>query len=277
MPGKKVPYPAYRIMLHLYPKSYRQEYGEQMLQTLQDMLDETTGSLDRLAIWLRVIAETPLSVIKENISNIGEGSMNKLTKIPNRQLAIGVLSIAILFIGFMVGVGRNTIVSAVAGALYDKSLRDVTMAQNTALSTPFTRVSGHTPRPTSQCSVGPTSGIKVEIECQATIQTYIKLGQSSSDKHDILDSVTAITAALKAEGYQSGSNNVTLTSLVAGTYDGKDYSPDAFYRKVTGKDTCIYDTSVAYSNPAQPAINMSLNCSRTLDMFGKPAARTIYY
>lgn len=276
-PNKQLSHPLYRLSLHLYPKSYQREYGDQMVQTLEDLLEEATTSLDRTAVWLRVIAETPLSVIRENVNNIGEGNVSKFMKISNKRLVIGGVSLAILVMGFAIGVERNSIVSGVADILYANPIRSLTIKQNNTLANPFGRFGGHTPKPTKQCSVGPTSGIKMQIACGATSQAYTKLGQSTADKARVLSSVAAVTAALQAAGYHSGSNGVTLSSLVTGTYAGKDYSPDAFYEKVIGKDVCVFDTTIAYSNPAQPAINMNLSCSRIWDMFGKPYQGPAYY
>ncbi len=203
--------------------------------------------------------------------------MNKLVKTSNKRLVIIGAVITAILIGFAVGIARDSILGGTANIVYGHQIRSLSSAQNSALSNPFVSLAGRHPKLTNQCSVGSTSGIKMEVDCAATEQAYAKLGQSSTDKTRVLDAAATVSNALKMEGYQSGSNDVTLTSLIAGTYEGKDYSADAFYEKTVGKDVCIFDTMIAYSNPAQPAINMSLTCSRPLDMFGKPYRGVTYF
>jgi hypothetical protein len=179
-------------------------------------------------------------------------------------------------VGVAIGFGRDEIMSQTANLLYGNSIRKLTVMQSSELSNPLVLLGGAAPKFTRRCVVGP-SGLQPEIDCTVSSQTYLKLGQSNVDKTAILNATSAITKALKAEGYQSGSNDVTLTSLVAGTYEGRDYSPDAFYRKVIGKDACMFDTQIAYANPAQPAIHTDFSCGRSLYMFGKPFQGNSYY
>ncbi len=274
---KIAPHPFYRMTLFLYPRTYRHEYGDQMVQTLQDMLDETDSSLARMSVWLRVAIEIPLSALKENVNAIGEGGMNKLTKISNKRLVIGGVAVLVLVAGIAIGMGRYSIAGGTASIFYERSLHNVAVAQNSALSHPLTALSGRTATFTDECAAVPTNNIKMEINCEASERMYTKLGQSTADKATMLQSVSEVAAALKEEGYQSGSNGVTLTNLVVGTYEGKDYTPDAFYEKFIGKVVCTFDTSIAYANPGQPAINISLGCSRLLDPFGKPYRSAPYY
>jgi hypothetical protein len=94
-------YRVYRALLHLYPKSHRRAYGRQMVQTLDDILSEQEGRYGRFTVWLRVFFELPINIIEENLNSRGDMSVNKLTKISNRQLIYMVL--AILVIGSYVG------------------------------------------------------------------------------------------------------------------------------------------------------------------------------
>lgn len=96
-------YRVYRTLLHLYPKSHRAAYGDQMLQTLDDLLSDQHSAYGRIAVWLRVAYELPINVIEENLNSMGEISVNKLTKISNRQLWYGIF--ALLLIGSYVTVG----------------------------------------------------------------------------------------------------------------------------------------------------------------------------
>jgi hypothetical protein len=73
-------YRLYRALLFLYPRTHRHEYGEQMVQTLEDMLAARESSTERIATWIRVGSELPLNIIEENISALGGIRMNKLSR-----------------------------------------------------------------------------------------------------------------------------------------------------------------------------------------------------
>jgi hypothetical protein len=85
MSKRHEPYRIYRAVLYLYPKSHREAYGEQMVQTLDDMLSDQRGKRARYSVWLRIIFELPVNVIEENINSTGGISVNKLTKVTNKQ------------------------------------------------------------------------------------------------------------------------------------------------------------------------------------------------
>lgn len=89
----------YRALLHLYPKAHREAYGDQMAQTLEDILAEQPDRLNRFIVWIRVACELPINIVEENSNNMGEISMNKLTKVSNKQLLNGVL-VALVVIGY---------------------------------------------------------------------------------------------------------------------------------------------------------------------------------
>ena len=247
-----------------------------MMQTLEDILDETNTALDRMVVWIRIMVETPLTALRENANNLGENGMSKLANVSNKRLTMAAFVIVVLLLGTTVGLEKDTIMSQAANLLYGNSIRKLTIAQDSEISDPVALLGGEASNLTRQCTVGPTR-FQPEIDCAVSTQAYFKLGQSSTDRTEVLNATSIIAKALKADGYQSGSNNVTLTSLVAGTYQGRDYSPDAFYQKVIGKDTCMFNTQIAYANPAQPAIHMDLSCGRSLYMFGKSFQGNSYY
>ncbi len=87
-------HPFYRAVLKLYPKAHRQEYGEQMVQTLDDLLSERQGAFERLGIWLRVAFELPHNLAEEHINNIRGMNMNDI-KLTNKKfrLAVGLVGI----------------------------------------------------------------------------------------------------------------------------------------------------------------------------------------
>lgn len=90
------PYRIYRAALHLYPKAHREAYGEQILQTLEDILADQPNGFSRFVVWLRVICELPINVIQENSNNIGETGMSKLSKVTNKQLMYGALALLVV-------------------------------------------------------------------------------------------------------------------------------------------------------------------------------------
>ena len=73
-------YRLYRLLLGLYPKPYREQYGEQMVQTLDDWLHDSESGASKLTIWLRVIGDLPVSVIQEHIVTMEGKTMKETTK-----------------------------------------------------------------------------------------------------------------------------------------------------------------------------------------------------
>ena len=80
-------YRLYRAGLYLYPRHHRQAYGQQMVQTLDDMLSDQNNKVGRLAVWLKVFIELLINATEENLSSLGEISVNKLTRITAKQYA----------------------------------------------------------------------------------------------------------------------------------------------------------------------------------------------
>ena len=62
---------TYRTLLHIYPDAYRKQYGEQMVQTLADMLDDATSSSKRVSIWTRTLLDLPISAARQQITYTG--------------------------------------------------------------------------------------------------------------------------------------------------------------------------------------------------------------
>ena len=69
----------YRLVLKLYPRTFRNDYEDAMLQTLSDMLEDQPDKMSHALIWFRVGTELPLSITQEIISNMGEHTMDKLS------------------------------------------------------------------------------------------------------------------------------------------------------------------------------------------------------
>ena len=102
MPKHTDKYPAYRALLWLYPKAHREEFGEQMLQTLDDMLSDHTEASERIAVWLRIGRELPLNIVEEHINNLEEVSMNKALR--SRRVGVGI-GAGVVIIALAVSIG----------------------------------------------------------------------------------------------------------------------------------------------------------------------------
>lgn len=61
----KARFPNYLRLLYLYPNAYRKLYGEQILQTLADTLDDAPQQ--KVSIWMRILLDLPISVLKRQI------------------------------------------------------------------------------------------------------------------------------------------------------------------------------------------------------------------
>lgn len=98
-------------------------------------------------------------------------------------------------------------------------------------------------------------------------ERYVVLPQDAVGKQDTLESAKSVESMLRKQGYRSGNNGVTISSLIEGAYQGKDYSPDAYYEKNVGESVCIFSTRIAYANPKPAAVNIALSCIREVDLF----------
>ncbi len=81
----------YAKLVELYPKSYRQRYGQPMIQTFDDMLEAEQSKTGRLLIWARVLRDLPGSALKEHLTN-GKGvAMSRNLKIVLVSVAAALL------------------------------------------------------------------------------------------------------------------------------------------------------------------------------------------
>jgi hypothetical protein len=267
------PYRIYRQILRLYPRSFHAHYGQEMVQVLDDLLAEETSTLGRIIVWLRVGSELPVSIIQENIHTI-EGKATHKPVLGNSRRPIIIITASLAAVMLLTSSEwlRIHVLPDAAGVFFHRNIVRTFDAQSQAIGDPMS-LAGASPPATYSCDVLAMQGASTEIGCQASSELYIQLASAGS-KSSVMDKVTAVEADLKQAGYKPGGNGVTLTSLVGGTYEGKDYSPDAFYQKIAGKYHCILDTQVAYSNPAPPAIHMQQRCTRTINILGTPSTAT---
>lgn len=89
----------YRALLRLYPKSFREQYSEQMLQTLEDILDNEQGARRRFKVWARVFGELPSTVLGEHINNVKERGI--MTKFSKRQIIIVSTAVLVIIVGIV--------------------------------------------------------------------------------------------------------------------------------------------------------------------------------
>lgn len=89
-------FPRYSRLLRLYPAGYRKEYGEQMLQTLADMLDDPARS--HPGVWSRLVLDFPFSVIKQQLSYTGEVMATTMPDYMKRNAMLGTGLVAPFFL-----------------------------------------------------------------------------------------------------------------------------------------------------------------------------------
>ncbi|MDB5175243.1 MAG: hypothetical protein JWM81_101 [Candidatus Saccharibacteria bacterium] len=82
---------AYRKLITLFPKSYRGEYGEQMVQTLADMLADQPSRLGRVTVWLRAASDLLRSLLQQNYAVVGHAYANTTPEYVRRNTQVSLL------------------------------------------------------------------------------------------------------------------------------------------------------------------------------------------
>lgn len=83
---------VYAKLVNMYPASYRQRYGQPMVQTFDDMLEAEPSRIGKLVIWSRALWELPGSLLKEYVTD-GKGIiMSRNTKL----LLTGIAAVLLL-------------------------------------------------------------------------------------------------------------------------------------------------------------------------------------
>ncbi|MBK5225402.1 MAG: hypothetical protein JJD96_02350 [Thermoleophilia bacterium] len=120
-------------LLSLYSKGYRQRYGDQILQTLADMLDDQPKVTGRAKIWLKVGLDLPISIVCQNSLASGSNLMNDTPK----YIKLGGLLAGIMLIPFSLAVIANTLDQAIYNeTLYGSRLWDAPILKTWALILP---------------------------------------------------------------------------------------------------------------------------------------------
>jgi hypothetical protein len=201
-----------------------------------------------------------------------------LMKLKRPEYYISAIIAVVVVLGLAGYFGRSWVrfhlMPATASILYMPSVKHTAASERAALNDPFRRLSFTTSTTDRNCALQVAQKLHSTMDCSYEEQAYTKLPKDAAAAAKVQAETAMLQADLSAHGWHGGTNGVTLTSLVSGTAHGVDYSPDAFYEKVVGKYTCIFDTFIAYSNPQPPAIRSVLTCDRTVSFFGKPSLQT---
>ncbi len=100
-------HPLYERLLKLYPKSYRDKYGEQMAQTLSDMLADQPSKAAQSLTRLRAIIDLPVHVVQQNVMVVGDTLMNETPAYIKRNSIIGGVLLAPFCLVVASGVLQN--------------------------------------------------------------------------------------------------------------------------------------------------------------------------
>ena len=93
-PAKLKTTSLYPTLVRLYPRAFRDHFETTMVQTFDDMLENEETKYGRLKVWVRTIADLPMSAGREHITNGGEINMNR-----NIKLILGAATAAIIIVG----------------------------------------------------------------------------------------------------------------------------------------------------------------------------------
>jgi hypothetical protein len=83
----------YGNLLRLYPVKFRQQYGEPMAQTFEDMLEAQQTPGGRAKVWLRTLFNLPFSAFGQHMNLKGGFAMSK-----KMYLALGCVLIALVVV-----------------------------------------------------------------------------------------------------------------------------------------------------------------------------------
>jgi len=198
-----------------------------------------------------------------------KSKVSVLSKAKIPLIALGTLVILVLLTFALRGWLRVTVIPKTIGLLYMPGISSTFEKQDNTLGHPLQSLGFQNVATKKHCLKMIAQGYHVDIDCIAIQQGYVVLPSSAEGIAKEQQAAAKIQSALQASGWQGGSNGVTVTSLIDGTTQGKDYSPDAYYEKTVGKNHCIFDIFIAYSNPKPPAISIQFFCERTFYFLGK--------
>jgi uncharacterized protein (UPF0305 family) len=95
---------TYKQALKLLPPAYRDHYAEPMIQTLEDMLKDQSSSVARAQVWLRTMADLPITASYQYIHE-GGATMYHMPTYAKQ----GTIASSILLLPFFIFVVLNVI------------------------------------------------------------------------------------------------------------------------------------------------------------------------
>jgi len=94
----------YERLLILYPRQYRREYGELMLDMIGDMLTDTSSKAERRALWRRLYLDLFLNAGRERYRTF-EGALNTDGERRFKQAAY--ISLLLFVVALVINVGTH--------------------------------------------------------------------------------------------------------------------------------------------------------------------------
>lgn len=121
----------------------------------------------------------------------------------------------------------------------------------------------------SQCTEEELHDQGVVMMCSANQNHYTVVGHEQSEKDAFKASAKQLDEQLALTGWKTHSNTAeNFEEWVSEVVDGVDYNTDILASKKTRDGYCTMQLTVAYSNPAPPAVNLNANCqSPGFDIF----------
>jgi predicted permease len=107
----------YRLLLHLYPTAFREEYAKAMEQQIRDELGEAQTGFAVVRLWLCLLVDFAFSIPAQLAIEIGRDSRHALRLWAKRPLHMGLAVVAL-----SVAIGSTTGVFSVVNALLLRSL-----------------------------------------------------------------------------------------------------------------------------------------------------------
>jgi len=102
----------YKQLLSLYPKAYREQFGDQILQTSEDMLGEVTDKKTQRKLWLRLALDMQINVCRQQVKYLGGYMSDMNQRMVKTVLYVGVSGAAILALPYLRAIGTTWIDTA---------------------------------------------------------------------------------------------------------------------------------------------------------------------
>lgn len=201
--------------------------------------------------------------------------MNKLQKKSNkRNVLIVVLLVVVLYVGlFFLLNGPERVRRAYGGAkvrvAYVKAFRPI--------DTPLQYFGISSLEIDSRCEREEVYGYAgTSLLCVASRQQYTVIGKDAATKEAFVEAAKELDAALKENGWTTFSNTAkSYEEWMKAVTSGVDYNTGIGAHTNTVDGRCGIEMTVAYSNPAPPAINTVLVCNSPA--YGSPDSGDLFF